>query len=951
MHGKRVAGLPLHLLVSGAIVAGMLILATILILNSYNVHRQTLIKASGNSARQLADNLDTHLERLLEPIDSTLQILTLDPITRATSLETRRTRLPVLVRAVESTPILSAVYVGYRDGSFMLLRKLNSRAARSAVQAPDGATYLLQSIERSEAGEIISANWHFYNRERTLLEVQQKQDYRFDPRERPWYRQAEDSLETILTPPYLFYTTGEIGVTMARRNPINGTVIGVDASVDDLSILISTLQSTPGNEMAVVTDKGQVVAYPKLDRIIRVDTERGLRLANLDELGVPVLEQVARLRAGEMGEFTLDKEGWYGMVVPMSTSSRAGLRLLFAVPERELLAGAKEQSLNQVLWSGLAMLVLMLIGSKVGRVISQPLTTLSERIDALAAFDFSHSLHENSKVREVNQLGYTIDRMSRAISNFQTISRTLARERDLDLLVSRVTDNLVAITGAKAGMVYLYDDQNKTLRAASAAHPEWPGELACSISSVREQCDLVKAALDKKGVAVMATGLSDRQGDALGVLTLRFSEGSTMDEESFRRFVDEVSGSAATAIETRRQVETQQALIDAIIRLLADAIDAKSPYTSGHCERVPQLAAMLVDAAQDSKQEPFARFRMSETERQEFRIAAWLHDCGKVTSPEYVVDKATKLETIYNRIHEVRTRFEVLWRDAQIDYLKGVVEGGDEATLRHKMERIQRELQAEFAFVASSNTGGEFMPDEAIERLHKIAQRHWVRHFDNRLGLSREEYDRMPPDEPPPPVREPLLSDRPEHCVAWGNRRPPVEKDHPDNRWGFDMPLPQHAFNYGELYNLSVQKGTLNDEERFIINDHIVQTIRMLSALPLPKELRRVPDIAGNHHEKMDGNGYPRRLSGEQLSIPERVMALADVFEALTAADRPYKDAKTLSESLRILAFMVKDQHIDQATFELFLESGVYLRYAERFLSPEQIDAVDKRQLLALARG
>ena len=120
----------------------------------------------------------------------------------------------------------------------------------------------------------------------------------------------------------------------------------------------------------------------------------------------------------------------------------------------------------------------------------------------------------------------------------------------------------------------------------------------------------------------------------------------------------------------------------------------------------------------------------------------------------------------------------------------------------------------------------------------------------------------------------------------------------------------------------------------------MAQTIVMLESLPWPRHLRRVPEYAGGHHEKMDGSGYPRGLKREEMSVPARVMAIADIFEALTAADRPYKPPKTLSESIRIMQFMVKDNHIDPDLFKLFLESGVYKEYAAQHLKPEQIDEV-----------
>ena len=306
------------------------------------------------------------------------------------------------------------------------------------------------------------------------------------------------------------------------------------------------------------------------------------------------------------------------------------------------------------------------------------------------------------------------------------------------------------------------------------------------------------------------------------------------------------------------------------------------------------------------------------------------------------MDKATKLETLYNRIHEVRMRFEVLWRDAELAYWQGLASGADQQVLKAALQRSQAELQDDFAFVAQANIGGEFMQDTDIQRLQVIGKRRWLRHFDNRLGISRDEAERLVGvPQPALPTEEPLLADRPEHCVHWGTRTPPVVKDDPRNIWGFDMHLPGHASNYGELYNLSIRRGTLTDEERFKINEHIVQTIIMLSALPLPRHLKRVPDIAGNHHEKMNGSGYPRRLGGQDLGIAERVMAIADIFEALTAADRPYKPPKTLSESVKILVAMAREGHVDGQLLQLFLSSGVYRQYAERFLRTEQIDEVD----------
>jgi hypothetical protein len=255
-------------------------------------------------------------------------------------------------------------------------------------------------------------------------------------------------------------------------------------------------------------------------------------------------------------------------------------------------------------------------------------------------------------------------------------------------------------------------------------------------------------------------------------------------------------------------------------------------------------------------------------------------------------------------------------------------------------------LDEEFAFIARCNLGGEAMAEADLQRLREIGARTWTRTLDDRLGVSWEENLRQARQPAQPlPVQETLLSDKAEHLIE----RPDTERIAEDNPWGFKLNVPTHKYNRGELYNLSIGRGTLTEEERFIINGHMVQTIRMLSHLPFPPHLANVAEIAGGHHEKMDGTGYPKRLKREDMSLPARMMAIADIFEALTAADRPYKKGKLLSESLAIMASMCKGAHIDPELFELFIRERIYQKYAELFLHKEQIDHIDQAALLAKA--
>lgn len=388
--------------------------------------------------------------------------------------------------------------------------------------------------------------------------------------------------------------------------------------------------------------------------------------------------------------------------------------------------------------------------------------------------------------------------------------------------------------------------------------------------------------------------------------------------------------------------QAQRDLMDAFIKLIAQAIDDKSPHTAGHCERVPQLAFMLIKEAEKAESEPFREFAFKSAEEwREFEVAAWLHDCGKIITPERIIDKGTKLETMYNRIHEIRMRFEVLWRDAEIDsLLKKAEQGADETVLLLEKEQKQRQLQEDFAFMANANIGSEFMSDDDVEHLNKLAKQTWQRHFDNRLGLSHVELSRYQKTTDDLPVTESLLSDKPEHLEER------VRGTDYDPSFGIKMDIPEYLYNTGELYNLSIISGTLTAEDRFKVNEHIISTIKMLENLPFPEELKRVPRYASTHHESMKGTGYPRGLSGEELSIPERVMVLADIYEALTAADRPYKKAKTISQSIDILHKMALNEHIDIDVFKLFLTSGVHTQYANRFLPASQIDKVDIEQYL-----
>ncbi len=600
-------------------------------------------------------------------------------------------------------------------------------------------------------------------------------------------------------------------------------------------------------------------------------------------------------------------------------------------------------------------------------------------------------LEERVKER-TKELVATQERLQKLVE----LGIALSRERHHTHFIEMILDGAKALTNADGGMLLLRGEDDRmscellcfdsldlrlggssgrpvpypaiALRDAGSGRPNYYDVVAHSVLTERlvavadvadsKEFDftLTRAFDAEHGYAshsLLAVPLKPRQGQVIGVLLLinaRTRAGGKVVAftAAMAEFVEALSSQAAAALDNQTLMQAQTRLFDAVIKVIAGAIDAKSPYTGGHCERVPELAAMLARAACNAEDGIFADFSMDEDDWREFHLAGWLHDCGKVTTPEYVVDKATKLETIYNRIHELRTRFEVKLRDCHIEYLEARLEGAQAPDLlQDQLTQRIAALKDDFAFVASCNVGEEFMDKGKVERLERIAQTVWQRHFDDRLGLSEAERLLINEISPRPlPAEETLLADKREHIIPRPNQG---ATPYDPGRYGFNIKVPQHLYNHGELYNLKIGRGTLTEEERFKINEHIIYTIIMLEQLPFPRTMARVAEFAGGHHETMIGSGYPRKLKRDDMALQARILAIADIFEALTASDRPYKKAKTLSEALKIMSFMRKDQHIDPDLFDLFVKSGLYHEYALRYLKREQIDSVDVAKLVPAA--
>jgi len=560
----------------------------------------------------------------------------------------------------------------------------------------------------------------------------------------------------------------------------------------------------------------------------------------------------------------------------------------------------------------------------------------SGKIDQLLSCFGDNSKLKKQILDSPFEIRQSLSDMCDRVRNLSKIGAALSAERNLPKLLQMILEEACKFTKSDGGTLYMMNDDERSLRfeivqtgslnirmGGTSGNPiDWypvklylqdgkPNHAMVSahvaltgkIVNIPDVYDVegfdftgTRAFDNKTGYrskSMLVVPMRNHEDEIIGVLQLINAQDPLTKETVPYSIPDQeliisLASQAAIAITNTRLIHDLEQLLESFIQVIASAIDEKSPYTGGHIERVAKLTMMIADIVSKIEYGKYSSFQLNKDELKELRIAAWMHDVGKITTPEYVVDKSTKLETIYDRINTIRMRFEVLKRDAEIELLKHklrIAEGKsfeDVKTLEEAYKAKIRDIEDDFSLLETSNIGGEFMAQDKQERVKKIGS--------EKIEIDDEE--------------KTLLSE-------------------------------------DEIKNLCIPKGTLTEEERQIINNHVVVTIKMLEKLPYPKKLRHVPEYAGGHHEKLDGTGYPNGLKDGQLSTQTRMMALADIFEALTAKDRPYKKGKTLSEAMKIMGFMAKDRHIDPELFKIFVKEKIYYKYAKQYLDPSQIDEVE----------
>ena len=375
--------------------------------------------------------------------------------------------------------------------------------------------------------------------------------------------------------------------------------------------------------------------------------------------------------------------------------------------------------------------------------------------------------------------------------------------------------------------------------------------------------------------SMLVIPLINHDNEVIGVLQLinKIKNGEIINFNKLdEKVIISLASQAAMALTNMQLITSLEDFIDAFVTTIAKAIDTKSPYTSDHIGKVEEIALLVAKAISDDNT-IYKKIKYSENDYKQLSLAAWMHDIGKISMPEHIIDKATKLEKIFDRIHLIEQRFEVIKLNKEIEYLKN-------QTSKTEYENFINEINNDIEFIKRINFGGEFMSDEDIQKLENISKKVYIKNDGEIISFISED----------------------------------------------------------EFYNLSIKKGTLTKEEIEIIRNHAQLSLDMISGLPFPKKYKDVLNIACNHHEKLNGLGYPRGLKAEEISLEDRIMILADIFEALTASARPYKDAMKLSKVKDILSSMANKGELDKELIDFFFNHKILHEYSKNELKSYQLD-------------
>ncbi len=930
--------------------------------------KEILLTSNSEAIKRSGKSTILELQRIYDPVEGFVKTISHHPIIKSKNTNERLEYLPFLRSGLEMDSAMSAVYIGYEDGSFFLLREIGANY-KPSFSIPEGSKYLVQTIEVTEKATTIL--FFFYNAKLEKLNSIVPENYEYDPRTRDWYQIAITKDEIIRTDPYIFFTTREVGKTIAYATEKKEAVIGADVTLGAISESLVSQKATPSTQIILIDSKKNGIAYLTPEKLILNSEENGkLKLAQLNQIGIPIFDEIDKKFDPEQNQTSFSvnslNENWLVFTSILPVRGEKPNYLIIASPEDELLLEAKS-SLNKTLLItvGLIFLTLQII-LLISKAISHSIINLTDYTSAIRNFDFSGDMPEKSKIKELDELGITVGKMKMTIQKFLDISSLLIEEKDFNKLMHHILSETASAVNTEAGILYILSEDEKNLNVGgiflkdgsaisienlpivsleveSSSFPIQNSIKKGKTSVIRmpsaafsKELSFFGSARENQLPYMIGVPLKNQDKDLIGYLCL-FEKEDVSSNISLLSFIENLSGTTSVAIENHRNLDSQKKLFDSFIRTIAWAIDAKSSNKLGHCSKVPEIAIPLANATLEQEGGTFGNFKLTEFDKYSLEIGAWLHDIGSIITPEFILQKSTKLEAVYDRLNEIRLRFEIIKRDLRISYYKKLIGGASKELLDRELEKDLHILDEEFLFIAACNDGDAPMTSENVERIRKIGMRTWERTLSDTVGLSYEERQKKSRKRKPNPNVENLIADRPEHFREWEDS----EKIPEDNEWNFKMKAPKYKYNLGELHNLTIGQGVLNEEEMYLVNSHIIHTIKMLSKLPFPKNLKNVAEIAGGHHEHMDGTGFPKGVTIENLSVLSRIIGISDKFETLTSANNAHKKGKTLSEVISIMDTLRNDKHLDSDLFEIFLSSGIYIDYAKKHMEPYQIDEVD----------
>ena len=827
----------------------------------------------------------------------------------------RHILFPIITNYINNNPYVYGIYLGFSDETFYIVYNVNlSNKMRETLDAPKDALWLVKKNKKID-GKIISLKT-FLDKNFTTISTT-KEETTYKPTQRPWYISANESSEIIKTKPYIFSALGEPGITYAKKiNEEKGIVLSLDITLSSLNDLLTSQELVEGSSAFLYSDDGKVLGYNNNLTNTPIKNIKNEFPSLMNDLGKQINTTINGI---EYIKFTKQ--------INLSNSSMDYITILS--PLEPIMQPYKERIAKALMITMLVVLfvIIPLVYLSV-RLLIRPIFLLKEENQKVKNEEYDNIKHVSSFMVEVAELSNSFTDMAVAIKEktrnnekLIDIGYKISSEENYDLILENILEGAKELSGADGGTLYILNEENSTLEfktvintsldiylGGSKSEITWPALQLYdeNLKENRKNISVVSA-LDNKMICIddvytsiefdftgaknfdkssnykttsmLVIPMINRDNEVIGVIQLinKIKDNKTIAfNDTDKKLIESMASISAMAIHNRTLVQDLKKLLYGLVESIGGALGEKSSYTGKHSDKVAELTLLIANAINEDKT-IFKETNFNEDEMEEIKLAAWLHDIGKITTPEYVVDKATRLETIYDRLHFVEAKIEIAKNQYRIKYLEKQI---NKDTLDEKIKLLEEDLD----FIKTLNKGGEFMSAENKQRLDEILTR-------DSISINNQTH---------------TILDENEH------------------------------------YNLSIQKGTLTDEERDIINNHVKVTYSMLAKVHFPKKFSKVPVLAGSHHKTIDGKGYGHdTIMDLEMSVADKILAVADIFEALSAHDRPYRAPNKLSQVAKILMFMVQDKHIDQDIVKLFLENKVYESYVEHNFLDDQIDEIN----------